>query len=318
MKPYAQDLRERVIAQLEAGDYGQAEIAELFGVHLSTVEKWWHRWRTTKSCAACPPGSGGGRTLAPHDELIRAKVQAEPDIRLDALCEYVKTEAACAASPSMMCRTLQVLGLPRKKKCEHDSQRDTPRVQKLRKTFTKTTVPSLCDVLKKLKFLDETGVNLGLTPRYGRAAPGERVVEATPGHSGTHYTVTAVLGWTGISAPWLFEGAMNANAFETYVAHVLCPTLCKGDIVVMDNLSAHKSGKIRELIEACGAQLEFLPPYSSDFNPIELAWAKVKEALRYAKARTEATLLAALAEALRAITDQDSQAWFKHCGYALP
>ncbi len=179
-------------------------------------------------------------------------------------------------------------------------------------------MPTLQHVLKKLKFIDETGVHLGLTRLFGRAAPGERVVEATPGYSGPHYTVVAALGWQAVSAPWVFEGAMNALAFETYVEFILCPTLQRGEVVVMDNLSAHKRASIRQLIEARGARVEFLPPYSSDFNPIEWCWAKVKTALRQAKARTFEALVDALAEALRSVTLTDIQSWFVHDGYALP
>jgi transposase len=179
-------------------------------------------------------------------------------------------------------------------------------------------MPPLQAIAKKLKFIDETGTHLGMTRLFGRAGPGERVVEATPDYSGRHYTVVAALGWSGVSAPWVFEGAMNSLTFETYVEYVLCPTLRRGEIVLMDNLSAHKQASIRSLIEARHARVEFLPPYSSDFNPIELCWSKVKSALRAAKARTFDALIDALAKALHAISPADAQAWFAHCGYALP
>lgn len=160
-------------------------------------------------------------------------------------------------------------------------------------------------------------MHLGLTRLYGRAAPGRRVVEATPGYSGPHYTVVAALGLQGIVAPWVFEGATSGNAFETYVEQVLVPALKAGDLVLIDNLSAHKGDSIGKLIEGCGAQLHFLPPYSSDWNPIELCWSKVKTALRKAKARTFEALLDALCDALRAINPADVLAWFAHCGYAV-
>ena len=187
----------------------------------------------------------------------------------------------------------------------------------MRQRFSREVVPALTAMAKKLKFIDETGAHLGLTRLHGRAAPGQRVVEATPGYSGAHYTTIAALGLQGVSAPWAFEGAMNAVAFETYVEFVLGPTLRRGDIVVIDNLSAHKSARVCRLIEARGARVEFLPPYSSDFNPIELCWAKIKNALRAAKARTWEALIKALAKALRAVTPKQAQAWFAHCGYAL-
>lgn len=172
-------------------------------------------------------------------------------------------------------------------------------------------------LVKRLKFIDESGAHLGLTRLCGRAAPGQRVVEATPGYSGPHYTLLATLGWQEVSAPWLFEGPINRVAFEAYVRSQLLPTLRRGDIVLMDNLSAHTGETTRQLIEARGARLEFLPPYSPDFNPIEMCWSKVKTALRTAKARTLTALLEAVAKALRSISLTDIHDWFAHCGYVL-
>ncbi len=111
---------------------------------------------------------------------------------------------------------------------------------------------------------------------------------------------------------------MDGAAFEVYVEQMLLPTLTRGDIVFMDNLSFHKAPRIRTLIESVGARLVFLPPYSPDLNPVELCWAKVKTALRDAKARTSETLVDAIADALRAVTKQDAQAWFAHSGYRKP
>ena len=171
--------------------------------------------------------------------------------------------------------------------------------------------------LKRLKFIDESGAHLGMTRRFGRAAPGERVLDATPGHSGEHYTLVSTLSLTGISAPWLLPGAMNSDAFNVYVAQVLAPTLLPGDVVVLDNLSSHKAAGIQAAIEARGAKLLFLPPYSPDFNPIELCWSKIKTFLRAAKARTGDALLDAFANALASISLSDALAWFAHCGYTV-
>lgn len=187
----------------------------------------------------------------------------------------------------------------------------------LREVFRAWVTDELADLAKKLYFIDEIGMHLGLTRLYGRAAPGERVVEATPGYSGPHYTAVAALTLRGVRAPWLLEGSMNGLAFEAYVEHVLAPSLRRGDIVVLDNLKPHTQAVIRTLIEARGARVEFLPPYSPDFNPIELCWSKVKAWLRKAKARTYDELLAALEQALRAVSRTDAMAWFTHCGYPV-
>jgi transposase len=190
-------------------------------------------------------------------------------------------------------------------------------VKDLRQQFAHEVASTLNAIVGHLKFIDECGVHLGLTRLYGRAAPGQRVVEATSGYSGPNYTLVAALSLNTVSAPWLLEGALNGLAFETYVEQVLAPSLQSGDVVVIDNLSAHKGVVIRAAIEARGARMVFLPPYSPDLNPIEKCWAKVKTALRAAKAQTFDALVDAVCTALHAITFDDAAAWFAHCGYAI-
>jgi transposase len=143
-------------------------------------------------------------------------------------------------------------------------------------------------------------------------------VEATPAYSGKHYTVVAALSLKAVSATSVVEGGMGGDAFTAYVAQVLAPSLRRGDIVVWDNLHVHKNAYVRQLITARGARLEFLPPYSPDWNPIELGWAKVKAVLRTHKARTLDELVDALDTAFGTITHQDRKAWFAHCGYLEP
>lgn len=172
--------------------------------------------------------------------------------------------------------------------------------------------------MEHLKFIDESGAHLGFTRLCGRAAPGERVVEATSGYSGTHYTVIAALGLHAVTATWVLEEAMTREAFDVYVAQVLAPTLVAGDVLFLDNLNVHKSEFARQQIEARGARLEFLPPYSPDLNPIEKCWAKIKTVLRRLKARTFEELVEALNAAFQTITPEDAQAWFAHSGYLFP
>lgn len=184
-----------------------------------------------------------------------------------------------------------------------------------RRAFADYRDDELLAVLDRLHFLDEFGAHLGMTRTYGRATPGKRVVEATPDYSGPHYTVVATISLAGVVAPWIFEGAMNGNTFATYAQHELAPSLQADDIVVIDNLSAHKSAEAQACLEARGVQVVYLPPYSSDLNPIELCWSKVKQALRSAKARTFDALLEALRTALLSVSPEDVKAWFRHCGY---
>ena len=186
---------------------------------------------------------------------------------------------------------------------------------KCQRTLFQKVVAAL-DVIH-FKFLDESSVNLSLTRLYGRAAPDQRVVDHAPQPSGPQTTTLAVLGLTGITAPLVLSGAVNGTVFYGYIAQCVAPTLQPGDVLLMDNLSAHKVAGIEALIEARGAHLIYLPPYSPDFNPIELAWSKVKTMLRRLKARTWPDLMEALKQALLTITPQDIQGWFAHCGYAI-
>ncbi len=171
--------------------------------------------------------------------------------------------------------------------------------------------------VERFKFLDESSVNTSLTRLYGRAAPDQRLVDSTPHPSGPQTTTLAVIGWTGITAPLVLAGAVNGTVFYGYIQHCVVPTLQPGDILFMDNLSAHKVAGLDELIRSCGAHLIYLPPYSPDLNPIELAWSKVKTILRRLKTRTFPDLIETLKQALLAITPQEIHAWFAHCRYAI-
>ena len=169
--------------------------------------------------------------------------------------------------------------------------------------------------MSKLVFLDESGAKTNMTRLRGRAQGGQRCVDEAPhGHWETT-TMISSIRLDGSTACMVIDGATSADVFREYVRHVLVPTLRPGDIVVLDNLMAHKDAEARRLIEAAQAILMPLPAYSPDFNPIEKMWSKVKEFLRNAKARTQETLLNAIAEALKTITHQDSLGWFASCGY---
>ncbi len=134
--------------------------------------------------------------------------------------------------------------------------------------------------------MDEAGSNLAMTRTRGRAVPGERVVNTVPQNYGENVSMLAALSVDGVSAPMTIRGAVDGLVFVAYLKEVLCPTLSEGDVVVMDNLPAHKVKMVRELIEGCRARLIYLPPYSPDLNPIEKCWSKIKTYLRAVKART--------------------------------
>jgi transposase len=166
-----------------------------------------------------------------------------------------------------------------------------------------------------LVFVDESGTNLAMTPRTGRAPRGERVVGSVPRNHGPNTTLIAAMSPAGITAAMTLEGAMDRRAFEVFVEHILVPSLQPGQIVVWDNLSVHKSARAQQRIEAAGCQVRFLPPYSPDFAPIELAFSKLKTYLRRVGARTRDALDAAITAGLGTLTTVDARHWFTHCGY---
>jgi transposase len=171
---------------------------------------------------------------------------------------------------------------------------------------------------RRLVFVDEMGVHTSLAPLYGYAPRGERVHMEVPRSRGKNTTLLAsmtLLG--GMGETMAVEGSTDQEVFEAYVEHALTPTLEAGQVVIMDNLSAHKPARVRELIEERDCELIYLPAYSPDFNPIEEAFSKIKGMLREAGARTKDALMGALGKALSAVSVQDTRGYFEHADYRL-
>jgi transposase len=171
--------------------------------------------------------------------------------------------------------------------------------------------------VERYKFIDESGMNLAMTRWFGRAPRGDRIVDTVPQNYGPNITMIGALSLEGLDAVMTVDGATDGDVFRAYVEQVLGPTLVVGDVVIMDNLSAHKVAGVREAIETRGAQVIYLPPYSPDLAPIKLCWSKVKTALRKAKARTRDALERALAQVISTVTAVDARHWFAHGGYPL-
>ena len=168
---------------------------------------------------------------------------------------------------------------------------------------------------ERLVFVDEMGTNVSLSPLHAWSRRGKRAFGSAPRNWGRNVTLLASITYLGLGPCLAVEGATKREVFETYLEHVLAPTLIPGQTVVMDNLSAHKGGRVKEIIEGRGCDLLYLPPYSPDFNPVEQAFSKVKGLLRRAEARTRDSLIEAMGRALEAVSARDARGFFGHCGY---
>lgn len=194
----------------------------------------------------------------------------------------------------------------------HASEQDRPDVKERRACWHeqfKDVDPN------RLVFLDESGASTNMTRTHGRAERGVRVIDKVPGG---HWKITTLISAIRTSGPFAaaaVSGATDSDVFKTYVQHVLAPELRAGDVVIMDNLQPHKASGVRQMIQATGAALLYLPPYSPDFNPIENMWSKVKRYLRSAAARTYEALQEAITCALQTVTQEDCRGFFRHCGY---
>lgn len=171
---------------------------------------------------------------------------------------------------------------------------------------------------RRLVFVDECGANISLVPLYAWSRRGERAPAKAPRNWGKNVTLLSSMSLCGMGPSLTVEGPTTRGVFEVYLEEVLAPTLWPGQVVVMDNLSAHKGGRVREIIEGRGCELIYLPPYSPDLNPIEEAFAKLKSLLRRSGARSREALVEAMGAALNAITITDTRGFFGHCGYRAP
>ncbi|MDP3216706.1 MAG: IS630 family transposase [Deltaproteobacteria bacterium] len=200
-----------------------------------------------------------------------------------------------------------------KKKALVATERERPEVQRARTAWVEQQIPSLHPF--DLIFLDESGANLGMTPRYGYAPRGERAVDHAPKHGGKNLTLIAGISLRGTLAPRVLTGSLGGSEFLHWVTKDLAPCLWPGAVVILDNLSTHSVDGVRAAIEARGARLLALPPYSPDLNPIEHCWSKIKTILRRLKPRSLDAFLDAVAQALKAVSLADIAGWMIHCGY---
>src|SRR3954463_3181837 len=311
MTPYSQDLRQRVLDTVRRREGSLRQIARRFLVSVSFVTRLLRTHRDTGALEPKPHGGGNPAVLTPEDlERLGALIRQQPDATL----EECRQRLGVSCSLMTISRALRKLGLPRKKKIPRAQEQDRPDVQERRQEFCAT----LAGVdPRRLVFVDESGANTAMTRTHGRAPVGQRVYTNTPG-SWESITMTCGLRLSGVTAPWAFRGATNTDIFETYVQDVLVPQLEPGDVVIWDNLKPHKSEEAIEAIEATGARVEPLPPWSPDLTPIEEMVSKVKGAMRSAGARTTNAVYWAFASALDQVTLNDIAGWFQsRAAYAM-
>ena len=203
-----------------------------------------------------------------------------------------------------------------KKKSLFAAEQERPDVRAQRQAWLDTLTCACDGDFSRVIFLDESGALTNLVRTYGRSDCGQRCVGLTPQGHWKVMTAVAAVRLNGLTAPFTIDCPMDGEVFGVYVDRVLVPTLRAGDVVVMDNLTAHKRPQIQRMIEAAGASVLYLPPYSPDFNPIEMIWSKVKGLLRTIAARTIDALHEAFGLAFAAVTPSDIAGCFQHCGYA--
>ena len=310
-KALSLDHRVRVLAAV-ADSASHRAVALRFGVSAASVSRW--RQRAAAQGNPGPRALGGDRRsgrIERHREQILGELADQPDLTIEELRRAL-AERGLRFGFGTLHRFLVRHRMTRKKRTGHASVQDRPDVRLRRQAWAGAQArldPG------RLVFLDETGTKTNMARTHGRAPRGQRLQMSVP--HGHWHTSTVIAGLTlrGVIAPCVLDGPMNRAAFVTYVERVLVPELRPGDIVILDNLPSHKGSRVRNLVRAAGAELLFLPPYSPDYNPIELAFSKLKALLRKAAERTVEALWDAIGRALDTFSPTECRNYFKAAGY---
>jgi transposase len=311
MRPYSQDLRQRIVDTVQRGEGTIRQIAERFLVSVAFVTRLLQLHRSSGSVEPRPHGGGNPAVLTPQDlERLREFIAKQPDATLQECAAHLGRSCSLAT----ISRALSKLGLPRKEKVPRAAEQDSPEVQEKRRAF--------CAELagidpQRLVFVDECGANTSMTRTHGRAPVGQRVYTDAPAHWDS-ITLASGMRPDGVMATLAFPGATNTGIFETYVEEVLVRELRPGDVVVWDNLKPHQSEDAIEAVEDAGAEVVPLPPYSPDYMPIEEMFSKVKGAMKSAAGRTKEAVYAAFGSALHDVTPENIVGWFQdRAAYAM-
>ncbi|AUX69607.1 IS630 family transposase [Porphyrobacter sp. HT-58-2] len=310
-QPLSLDLRVRLLAAVDGGMSCRAAAAR-FGVAPSTAIRW-HALRRDAGDFAAKPQGGDMRSHRVEERAsdILAVWEAQKDITLAELRSAL-AEIGLAVSVAGLHRFFARRGMTPQKKTGHAIEQDRPDILRQRQRWFEGQLDLDPE---RLVFIDETWTATNMTRSHGRCPKGERLRMGFPhGHRKTT-TLVAGLRMTGMVAPMVLDGPINGDWFEAYVAQVLVPELRPGDVVIMDNLSSHKRAAVKERIEAVGATLRFLPPYSPDFNPIEKAFSRLKAMLRKAGERTVRGLWDLIGRLVDIFQPDECANYFSSCGY---
>lgn len=310
--PYDVALRERAVHAYVSGEGSYRALAALFDLDHGTLERWVARWRTTHSVA--PEPKGGGWRCPIDMRVLHAVVRDGPDATLAELCweDNRRVPKVHRTTRASFHRALMRADFVHKKKRPRASEVDRPDVARKRAAFVRWVRRQDPN---RLVFIDEAGANLAMGRSHVWVKRGHEYVEPRPMNWGDNLTLVGAIrrsGWVTMNTKWR---AMNRLAFIAWVQRRLAPRLQVGDIVLLDNLQAHKAPEVRFFIEQRGARLRLLPPYSHDFNPIESAWALVKKRIRDGAPRTGTTLRRVVRYARYAVTPYHCHQFFAHAGY---
>ncbi|HKH75634.1 MAG TPA: IS630 family transposase [Rubrobacteraceae bacterium] len=308
MRPYSEDLRTRIVRAVENG-MSKSGVARLFDVSPSSVKRY---SRIASRGGSLQPRKGGGRP--PKTDQATEKLLGE-DVKERPAATIVRETPLLGACDGQGFERLHRRsaaredGLEPKKRTMGALERD----EWLRAAW-RVILAAQIDP-KRLVFVDETGTNTSLSALRAWSRLGRRAYCSVPRNRGPNTTLLSSMTVEGMGPSLAVEGATDREVFEAYVEKMLAPSLQAEQVVVMDNLSAHKGARVRELVEERGAELLYLPPYSPDLNPIEEAFAKIKRLLRKGEARTREALVEAMGQAISAVSARDAQGFFEHCGY---
>lgn len=315
-KPLSVDLRKRIRAFVEGGESCR-KAAVHFDVAPSTVINLMALVRASGSVEPARQGRPRGTgKLAAFSAFLKERVAGAADMTMPELADALHEAHGISAAPASLSRFLIREGYSFKKKTLIASERRREKVRRERRVWTRHRQPRMQADPGRLVFLDETGTTTKMTRLRGRSRRGTRLeAEAPFGHWQTQ-TFIAALRCDGLIAPWVLDGPMNRAAFDSYIEGQLAPALEPGDIVILDNLSSHKSEKAAKALKERGAWFLFLPSYSPDLNPIEMAFSKLKAHLRAIKARTFDDLWRAIGNICDLYTSTECWNYLKAAGYA--